>query len=1262
MPIRDNMTNKSGVLSQAPLQTYTLNDLRNDDEFNKRTTRFLQSIGEGKSSDDLFGYFRGLEYNLGDATQALFQTKKFDDQQKEDYLYLKNKFDKANVGDFVEWARTSADIGQEILTDPTVIASALFVPWTGGTSLAARLTAGKAVQTGLKVATNKAVQEGTKRGFAAMPGQVLKKPLTPVQTHAIVGIEGMTYGSTYDYLRQNRELNIGQKEDYDLSQTLTTGALGGVLGYGASFGLRHIANTPSYLKSIESRRLSKIDHNENYKPSVGEKAAEGALLAMTLFTKPTSSFLPKAKRSKTLSEVIKKFRYDAEKPIIAEAAGTTPRLTDSYSETLNTFIGNKLEGLTDIFEKYKLRELGSRDIALPFTQGAIINPLRNQTRKTRKSFFKSYRLSEKTNNDLVKYLRSGNKDGVDNNIVKAGDEIRALLDNVLKEAKDAGLDINYTKNFFPRVWLLDALKTNKPKFINQIRKDENLTVAEANDLWDRMTDLNQIEGTSAAGLSSIKASRKLLKIDDSQYGDFLDNNIENVLTDYIFQAGKLVSRKKVFGETLQEFQQRFIDKIDNELGNVGLTGFERRKLNNLYLFTTGQKGYINSPIGRFATDTIQLTTQTSLLPFAMISSLPELAVPLLTGKTGGGVYRNALRQGIKDSASEWWNGVQTAFGKEGARTDGRSLNRRELNAFNRSVDMAREDRAAAIYGQAMGRTATKIQNVFFKSILLHDWTRFVQLVAYDTGKGIVYRNLDDLANKNLSKKNQARLTDELNELGIDIEKGLAWVKSGGKHTDDFYMQEVRKAAARYTDEVIMNPTQAANQKPLLHSHPNSKWTFGLLGFPTSFSNTVLKNAAREVTKDLRSGTTSRLATPKIISGALVMTMAGLVGNIIRTRGRILEEYQRGEKPLLSTDPRAVGKESGLINDAFLRSGLAGPSEYYIRTKQAGRYQNQITAALSSITGPAIGDIIDYVRASQYRGATAEAVFRKAPFITVLRGQFPETYEKALKQVREIDATGGPDRPEEEVIPFSTGGLVSGPEVLNTKEDPADRKNPITGQPYSDKSTTELEMERLGFQKGGEVGMLESFIIEDFYKEPETKIVQEFRLGFAEGGDVIRYNNPGNIEKGQGYAGETGQFYAQNRERPFVVFDTPEAGMRAIVRDMTTKLNRYASFKDEAIDYALLEYLGGGRTGTKQERLKRAKIENPDTIGYLKEGSDLYKQKGMEGLLRTIINRENNPENAAFYNDNNLIKRALKISQQDFPTGTTSEEMFKLLNK
>ena len=46
--------------------------------------------------------------------------------------------------------------------------------------------------------------------------------------------------------------------------------------------------------------------------------------------------------------------------------------------------------------------------------------------------------------------------------------------------------------------------------------------------------------------------------------------------------------------------------------------------------------------------------------------------------------------------------------------------------------------------------------------------------------------------------------------------------------------------------------------------------------------------------------------------------------------------------------------------------------------------------------------------------------------------------------------------------FTKGGknLPEGPEVLNTKEIPADRVNPITGEPYSGKSELELQMENL----------------------------------------------------------------------------------------------------------------------------------------------------------------------------------------------------------
>ena len=53
--------------------------------------------------------------------------------------------------------------------------------------------------------------------------------------------------------------------------------------------------------------------------------------------------------------------------------------------------------------------------------------------------------------------------------------------------------------------------------------------------------------------------------------------------------------------------------------------------------------------------------------------------------------------------------------------------------------------------------------------------------------------------------------------------------------------------------------------------------------------------------------------------------------------------------------------------------------------------------------------------------------------------------------------------EDEVLPeFSTGGLVSGPEVTDTKENPADRVDPFTGAPYSD------QMARLGLAEGKEV--------------------------------------------------------------------------------------------------------------------------------------------------------------------------------------------------
>ena len=52
----------------------------------------------------------------------------------------------------------------------------------------------------------------------------------------------------------------------------------------------------------------------------------------------------------------------------------------------------------------------------------------------------------------------------------------------------------------------------------------------------------------------------------------------------------------------------------------------------------------------------------------------------------------------------------------------------------------------------------------------------------------------------------------------------------------------------------------------------------------------------------------------------------------------------------------------------------------------------------------------------------------------------------------------------QVYTLSTGGLVSGPDVPQTKDNPAERINPYTGKPYIEKSPEEKQMEILGFDK------------------------------------------------------------------------------------------------------------------------------------------------------------------------------------------------------
>ena len=247
-------TNAFTVSSYIPQQKYTLTDLRKDEEFNKVTERFLTSLGEGKTVGDLFGYFRGADYNLADATKMVFNSGKFTDQQKTDYQYLRSKFDNADIGGFGEWVRAGANVTKEIITDPTMIASALFIPWTGGTSAAARIASGKAIQSSLKKLANKEIAEGVAKGVAKLPGQKIKTPMSKNAKTVAASTEGFIYGSTANFTKQHADVNTDRRKEVSPKESLTMGAVTAAIpavlrGAGAGY--------TKFNKSIADRRAAR---------------------------------------------------------------------------------------------------------------------------------------------------------------------------------------------------------------------------------------------------------------------------------------------------------------------------------------------------------------------------------------------------------------------------------------------------------------------------------------------------------------------------------------------------------------------------------------------------------------------------------------------------------------------------------------------------------------------------------------------------------------------------------------------------------------------------------------------------------------------------------------------------------------------------------------------------------------------------------------------------------------------------------------------
>jgi len=220
--------------------------------------------------------------------------------------------------------------------------------------------------------------------------------------------------------------------------------------------------------------------------------------------------------------------------------------------------------------------------------------------------------------------------------------------------------------------------------------------------------------------------------------------------------------------------------------------------------------------GRNLGDFLKLSQQMAHLPLATLSSITEPLI-LLTRDFSSDTTKDIGRALLSET-----NNMFDRIGKTVSRARGKATPRQKLSRlgvekrdgeyFNvgrftddewfelyqtgLALEQTVMERIEGLAGEALnGRVFKGFQNAFFKSNLLTQWTKAVQLASFTTGKRIVRQHAQALAtNKTslggtLSAGRRQQFIDELSEFGIREKDAIRWYRNSvtpdGKINENF---------------------------------------------------------------------------------------------------------------------------------------------------------------------------------------------------------------------------------------------------------------------------------------------------------------------------------------------------------------------------------------------------------------------------------------------------------------------------------------------
>ena len=294
---------------------YTLDYLENNEEYNRVATDFLRSVG---SDDNIFEYLRDSDWSTSAALMRGFQSKDWDEEKQQQYRFLKDTFDQAEIGSFRQKAGMVKDIAADMILDPlnlfTIAAGAV----TGGLGSVAIRAAATGATRASQIAANQSFRLGAKK-LNALANNKTQRALSMAFTEGAADASVLNAGTQLTDMHTG--LRTNKKDSIDKLEVIGMGALGGAAGltFGGAglFAANHIAK-----RSLDN--LSKetvISKLELCKASAEEISSlkntiniinDSKFNPLTILVKkPTSNFQEFVDASPTLQNLLTNFRYDA---------------------------------------------------------------------------------------------------------------------------------------------------------------------------------------------------------------------------------------------------------------------------------------------------------------------------------------------------------------------------------------------------------------------------------------------------------------------------------------------------------------------------------------------------------------------------------------------------------------------------------------------------------------------------------------------------------------------------------------------------------------------------------------------------------------------------------------------------------------------------------------------------------------------------------------------------------------------------------------